>query len=176
MNIKTAICFLTLFITCKALSTPPSDEGKRIFVSRCASCHNVNKLIVGPALAGVSDRHTEVWIAKFIQSSQSVIKSGDKAAAALYEKFNRVAMPDHADLTAQHIKDILAYIKTETKTGTEIAAFRPEKLHPYYTPVLLSNWQFFAGFGTLVILLAAALILLVRVKEIQRKELKKPIV
>ena len=57
-----------------------------IFSSRCASCHNVNKVVVGPALAGVSDRHTEDWIIHFVHSSQSVIKGGDTAAIALYEK------------------------------------------------------------------------------------------
>ena len=30
-----------------------SKEGKTIFSTRCAGCHNVNKTLTGPALAGV---------------------------------------------------------------------------------------------------------------------------
>ena len=32
---------------------PPLDKGKEIFSVRCAACHNVNKQLTGPALAGL---------------------------------------------------------------------------------------------------------------------------
>ena len=115
MKKKIVISILTLFIITCVFSIPPVDEGKMIFTSRCASCHNVNKVIVGPALAGVSDRHSEDWIIKFVHSSQTVIKGGDKTAVDLYEKFNKVPMPDHPDLSANSIKSILAYIKSDIK-------------------------------------------------------------
>ena len=82
---------------------------------------------MGPALAGVAERHTEDWIVHFVHSSQTVIKGGDKTAIALYEKFNKVPMPDHPDLSAENIKGILAYIKSETKMSSATASFRPEK-------------------------------------------------
>jgi len=173
MKKKIVISILTLFIITCVFSIPPVDEGKMIFTSRCASCHNVNKVVVGPALAGVSDRHTEDWIIKFVHSSQTVIKGGDKTATDLYEKFNKVPMPDHTDLSATSIKSILAYIKAETKTSTEAVGFRPNQLRTPYTPVLSTNWEFFTGYMVLVLLLASAMILLVRVKEIERKETGK---
>ncbi len=170
MKKKLVISILALFtITC-VFSIPPVDDGKPIFTSRCASCHNVNKIIVGPALAGVSERHPEDWIIKFVHSSQTVIKGGDKTAVDLYEKFNKVPMPDHPDLSTDNIKSILAYIKSETIKPSEATGFRPDKLHPAYTPILITNWQFFTGYMVLVLMLAAAMILLVRVKEIQRKD------
>ena len=52
-------------------------------------------------------------------------------------------------------------------------SFRPDKLRPAYTPILITNWEFFTGYMVLVLLLAAAMILLVRVKEIQRKDTDK---
>jgi cytochrome c551/c552 len=174
MKKKLVISILALFIMTCVFSIPPVDDGKLMFTSRCASCHNVNKIIVGPALAGVYERHSEDWIIKFVHSSQTVIKGGDKAATDLYEKFNKVPMPDHPDLTAANIKSILTYIKLETKKPLENISFRPDKLHPAYTPILITNWQFFSGYMALVLLLAAAMILLVRVKEIQRKETDKP--
>ena len=173
MKKKLTISILTLFIITCVFSIPPVDDGKLIFTSRCASCHNVNKIVVGPALAGVSERHPEDWIVKFVHSSQTVIKGGDKAAIDLYEKFNKVPMPDHPDLSTDNIKSILAYIKSETKIPSEAASFRPDKLRPAYTPILITNWQFFTGYMVLVLMLAAAMILLVRVKEIQRKDTDK---
>ena len=79
-------------------------------------------------------------------------------------------MPDHPDLSADNIKSILAYIKSETIVASAPVGFRPEILHPAYTPVSASNWSFFSGYLLLVLLLAFAMIQLVRVKEIQRKE------
>ena len=92
--------------------------------------------MTGPALAGVDERRSMDWIINFIHSSQSVIKSGDKDAIALYEKFNKIPMPDHPDLSDDKIKSIVAYIKSETKTATDTAPFdKAGKLHPAYTPI-----------------------------------------
>jgi cytochrome c553 len=38
------------------------DEGKAIFTTRCTSCHNVNKQMVGPALANIDQRRNIDWI------------------------------------------------------------------------------------------------------------------
>jgi cytochrome c2 len=49
------ISFLVIVIHAKA---DPIDPGKSIFTSRCAGCHNVNKQLTGPALAGVHERRS----------------------------------------------------------------------------------------------------------------------
>ena len=169
MKKKITISVLTLLLSVLVFSTPPVNEGKMIFSARCASCHNVNKVVVGPALAGVTERHTEDWIVHFVHSSQKVIKGGDQAAIELYEKFNKVPMPDHLDLSAENIKGILAYIKSETKSTTAEPSFRPERIHPKYTPILSTDYLYFSAYIGLAVLLAAALVVLVKVKEIQRK-------
>ena len=174
MKKKITILVLILSLSVFVFSIPPAEEGKMIFSSRCASCHNINKVVVGPALAGVTDRHTEDWIIHFVHSSQTVIKGGDQTAIALYEKFNKVPMPDHPDLSAEIIKGILAYIKSETKTTTAGPTFRPDRIHPKYTPILSTNYLFFGTYLGLVVLMAAALVVLVKVKEIQRKGKDKP--
>jgi cytochrome c2 len=169
MKKKLIFTALTLLLTLYVFSIPPVDDGKVIFASRCASCHNVNKTLVGPALAGVSERRSEDWIIHFVRSSQKVIKGGDKTALALYEKFNKVAMPDHADLSPDNIKGILAYVKSETKNTPVEIAFRPEKIHPSYTPIAITNYRFFVSFISLVVLLAASFLTLVKVKEMRRR-------
>ena len=169
MKKKITISVLTLLLSVFVFSIPPAEEGKIVFNARCASCHNVNKILVGPALAGVADRHSEDWIVHFVHSSQTVIKGGDQTAVALYEKFNKVPMPDHLDLSAESIRGILAYIKSETKATAAESGFRPDRVHPDYTPILSTNYLFFSSYVGLVILMAAALIVLVKVKELQRK-------
>lgn len=162
----------SLLLTLAASATPPSEEGKNLFNARCASCHNVHKVLVGPALAGVQERRNIEWIVKFVQSSQTLIKSGDKDAAAVFAKFNNVPMPDHPDLTADNIKNILSYIKEESAKSAEVSAapFRkPSKLRPAYKPLGLSNWGFFISLGAGITVLVLALLALVKVKEVQYK-------
>jgi cytochrome c2 len=98
---KFNICFLftLLFSTSLVLAAPPVEEGKSIFQARCAACHNINKTLTGPALAGVDQRRSMDWIVDFVHSSQTVIKNGDKDAVALFKQFNNIPMPDHNDLS-----------------------------------------------------------------------------
>lgn len=105
---------ILLFLFPFAGKADPVQQGQQLFSSRCASCHSITQKVVGPALAGVEDRHNIEWIVRFVQSSQTVIKSGDKIANGLFEQFNKTVMPDHSDLTEAGINNILAYIKTET--------------------------------------------------------------
>ena len=115
MNNKLLLLLLTLFLFTAAGAEPPAEEGKSIFSSRCASCHNVNKVLTGPALAGVHERRSMDWITRFIKSSQTMIKSGDKDAVALFEKFNKIPMPDYPDLTDANVVSIVEYIKAASK-------------------------------------------------------------
>jgi cytochrome c551/c552 len=174
MRKKIMISVLALSTGLYVFSAPPVDDGKKIFTSRCASCHNVNKVVLGPALAGVTDRHSEDWIIKFVHSSQTVIKSGDHAAVTLYEKFNKIPMPDHPDLSSENIQGILAYIKSETKSPVLAPSFRPNIVHPNYTPISITNYKFFEAYLSLVVLMTVSLVALVKVKEIQRNKKDVP--
>lgn len=150
-------------------ANPPLEEGKTLFAARCASCHNVNKALTGPALAGLDERRSMDWIVNFIKSSQAMIKAGDKDAIAVYEQYNKIPMPDHPDLSDDHIKSIVEFIKAEANNTAEVAPFaRPSKLHPSYTPFTLNDYEFFAAFTGVVVLLIAGLVIAVRVKELQR--------
>lgn len=149
-------------------ANPPVEEGKTIFTARCASCHNVNKQLTGPALAGVDERRSMDWIINFVKSSQTLVKSGDKDAVALFEKFNKIPMPDHTDLTDAHIQSIVEYIKAESAT-TEVAPFaKPSKLRPNYLPLTISNYGFFLTFLGAVALMIIGLVIAVHVKSLQR--------
>ena len=169
MRNKIVLIALSLVFSFTAVGNPLPEAGKTIFTGRCAACHSVNKQLTGPALAGLSDRRTIDWIVKFVQSSQTMVKSGDKDAVALFAQFNRIPMPDHADLTADDIKNIVEYIKSETITTSSEAPFaKPTSLRPKYMPLSIHNYGFFAIILGLIVLLIGALLAWVRVKEYAR--------
>jgi len=150
----------------------PAEEGKTIFTSRCAACHNVNKIMTGPALAGVDQRRSMEWITKFIQSSQSLVKSGDKDAVALFQQFNRVPMPDHPDLTSDHIKSIVEYINSESKPiGEQTAPFaKPATRSTGYKPLSLTkDYLIFLVYLAIVGMLIGVLLLAVHVSGYNQK-------
>jgi mono/diheme cytochrome c family protein len=153
----------------KAAPDPPLD-GKSIFTSRCAACHNVNKTLTGPALAGVDERRSIDWIINFVHSSQTMVKKGDKDAVALFEKFNKVPMPDHPDLTDKNIKDILEYVKAESKPVTEDKApfAKPSHKKSNYIPLSITkDFGFFISFLVAVLMLIGALLLAVHVRTLK---------
>jgi mono/diheme cytochrome c family protein len=164
-----AILLLFTLISFKIKAAPPVEEGKTIFASRCAACHNVNKTVTGPALAGVGERRSIEWIVKFVTSSQALIKSGDKDAIALFEQFNKIPMPDHSDLNESQIKSIVDYIKSETVSATNVAPFaKPKKLRAQYTPLSINNYAFFITYLSLVALMISGMVFAVHVKSLQR--------
>jgi cytochrome c551/c552 len=169
----TKLFLLTLFIAfiTSLNAAPPVEEGKTLFNSRCAACHNINKQLTGPALAGVHERRSIDWIINFVQSSQSMVKSGDKDAVALFEKFNKIPMPDHPDLTDDNIKSIVDFVKAESKTATESAPFaKPGKLRPNYTPLSISkDYLYFIGFFSAVGILIVTLLFAVEISALKRK-------
>ena len=164
----------TLLLTTSftAIANPPVDEGKAIFSARCASCHNLTKDLTGPALSGVHERRSLDWIVSFVKSSQTLVKSGDKEAIAIFEKFNKIPMPDHPDLTDDNIKNVVEYIKAEgsnTNASTKAPFKKPSKLRPSYTPLSTSNYGIMLGYLAVVGLLIAALLMAVQIKGYERK-------
>lgn len=171
MSPKFLLLLLLPFLTQVLHASPPAEDGKAIFTTRCAACHNINKQLTGPALAGVHERRSIDWIISFIHSSQGMVKKGDKEAIAIFEKFNKIPMPDHTDLTDDNIKSIVEYIKSESKTGEEKPPFsRPEKIRPNYIPISFHDFGYFLGFLAAVGALIVCLLFAVEVAALKRKD------
>lgn len=151
------------------------DDGKVIFSTRCAACHNINIKLVGPALAGVDQRHNIDWIVNFVHSSQTLVKKNDKDAVALFTEFNHMVMPDHPDLSNDQIKSVVEYVKSQTKTksGDEAPFPRPGRLQPNNIPIPISNFAFFGTYVALIFIMVACLVVAVKVKELQRENENK---
>ena len=84
-------------------------EGKKLFKSLCASCHKLNKKLVGPALGKVEERRENDWLKAWIKDNAALRASGDKEAIAIYEEYNGSNMSAFPQLTDKNIDDILYY-------------------------------------------------------------------
>lgn len=167
---RTFLFLLGITFMCGTYATP-LERGKTIFTTRCAACHNVNKVVLGPALSGVDKRHAIDWIIKFVRSSQTMVKAGDKVAVAVYEKFNKVAMPDHSDLSEEDIKGVVAFINAETLSVSATSApfAKPGKKRPDHTPLSSDDYIFISLYLFAVAALVRALVYVVQVKSYTRE-------
>ena len=104
-NFLLSLCF-TLSLTAQE---PDIAKGKSLFNANCASCHKLNKKLIGPALKGVSAKYEKEWLYSWIKNSAAMIKSGDERAVAIYEEYNKVAMNSFTQLSNEDIDNILAY-------------------------------------------------------------------
>lgn len=87
-------------------------EAAPYFEKNCSSCHTVGGgPDVGPDLKGVNDRRPKEWLIPFIQSSQTIVQSGDPYAVNLFNQFKQKKMPDR-DLKPEEILSILEFIKS----------------------------------------------------------------
>jgi cytochrome c2 len=131
-------------------------DGETIFKSRCASCHQMERVVVGPALKDVDKRRNEKWIVDFVHSSQTMIKKGDPEAVKIFNEMNQAIMPDHVDLTNDDIKNIIAYIK-EASSKVEVKAkthsYRPAEEKGNNRPLTFSHYRVFIFFIFLIMLI-----------------------
>lgn len=109
-SVFTGIALFTLV----CFGNPASaQDGKKLFMDNCASCHAVHKKVTGPALVGVEGR----WASKktlyqWIRNSASVLATGDKYANDLFNEYNKVQMTAFPNLTDKEIDAMLAYINS----------------------------------------------------------------
>jgi hypothetical protein len=90
---------------------------------------------------------------------------------ALYEKFNRIPMPDHSDLSDEHIKSIVEFIKAEAESGmvAEKISVVPVLKKSNYVPLSIErDGVFFITFFGCVLLLIGTLLFAVHVKTLER--------
>jgi cytochrome c2 len=123
--------------------------GEELFQSTCAACHTIGGgRLVGPDLAGVTERRSQVWLNKFILSSQAMVKNGDADAVAVFEQFSGIVMPDFPLAEAQ-VTQLLAYIGgTESTADTvvdESNAEEPAPTEPLSMEHVLKGQELFQG-------------------------------
>ncbi|MCF8232196.1 MAG: cytochrome c [Bacteroidales bacterium] len=135
---KKLLCLnIVLLIAGFVLTDKPAfgqDNGKALFKQNsCQGCHTINEgRMVGPDLAGISQKRSRSWLIDFIQSPQTMIQNGDSIAVSLYEEYNKVMMPEN-DLSPSQIDAILQYIKNTSNKTTAATAQQKSKKKTTFT-------------------------------------------
>ena len=129
MNKKNAYLFFSffLFLSCqnelkdnKPVITELQNEtlkmyeqGKLIFLEKCAQCHNNNMITdgTGSPLGGITKRSTKEWLRAYVRSPEKMIEKNDSQALVLLEK-KRVIMQGFPDYTDAELDQIFLYIET----------------------------------------------------------------
>lgn len=152
----------------------PTDEatvkaGEKLFKLNCKSCHNIDSDMTGPALQGVTERHSIDWIKSWVRGPKTMVESGDKEAVALYNKWKSSGYMTAFNLKDDEILSIMGYIETwappvvETALGTDIG--NPE------TPAM-SDDTITLVLGIVLVVLVLIIIVLVLISALVMKSLK----
>lgn len=166
MTIKHSGIYLgvILFFFLNLYSAIGQEDGKTLFRQSCASCHSIEQNLVGPALKGVTERRDSAWLYGFIINSQEMIMAGDPVAVELFNKFNKVPMPSHPNMSNEEIGSILTYIENEAQeTAAQAASVnpiqRPDEFYgANYRQFTFSDMIFWIPMTITVLLLIATLI------------------
>jgi cytochrome c551/c552 len=95
-----------------------AQDGKALFQSNCASCHNPIKVVTGPALKGVTERVPDKKLLHdWIKNNQKVLATGNPYFTNLYNQFNKTPMNVFPTITDGEIDLILKYVETYQAPG-----------------------------------------------------------
>lgn len=137
-------------------------HGKEIWNANCAACHKMERKLVGPALGNVMERRSVEWLVKWIRNNQELRESGDEQAIAVWEEYNKSAMPAYPQFSDQDIMDILAYIQDAGKPKEPAVAAGGGAAGAAPAPQETNNKALLYILGGFLILL---ILLLVKVKN-----------
>ena len=122
--VQNAVVIIIALFLCN-ITAIAAPDGKALFSSNCASCHNPLKDATGPALQNVDKTFpNHDWVYNWVHNSSAVIASGDPFANNLYNKWGKTQMTAFPTLAKEDIDAILKYVDgyqppaSATPTGT----------------------------------------------------------
>ncbi|HXB93958.1 MAG TPA: c-type cytochrome [Puia sp.] len=109
------ILSLSLFLLGNSLF---AQDGKALFQTNCAQCHNPYKVVTGPALHGVTERVPDTKLLHaWIKNNAQVLASGNKYFNDLFVTYNKTPMNVFPSLTDGEINAIIKYVETAPPPG-----------------------------------------------------------
>lgn len=87
-----------------------ANEGKQVFNSKCTACHNVNRRLIGPAMAGIYERRSVEWVLNIMLNPDQMLKE-DPIAIALLKEYNNILMLNQ-NLSENEAKSLAEYFRT----------------------------------------------------------------
>ena len=140
-----------------------AQDGKALFQSNCASCHNPLKVVTGPALKGVSSRVPDKKLLHaWIKNNNAVLASGNKYFVDLYNQYGKTPMNTFPGLADPEIDAIIKYVDTYPEPGPGASG----------TPTnqgAASESDNSLLYGILTLILAVIMLVLLRVNSNLRK-------
>ena len=109
LHLKRILLVTLLFPSLGLSQEADIQEGKALFNTNCAACHQLNRKAVGPALRGVTEKYDKEWLYSWIKNGTQMIKDGDPQAVAIWEEYNRAVMTNYPQFSNEQIDNILAY-------------------------------------------------------------------
>ena len=119
MNLSSRLAKITLtgLLSIISLSAIQAQDGKTLFNTNCASCHNLYKDGTGPALIGVQDRWSnEKLLHQWVLNWNKAVASGDAYAAKIKDYSPTAMTVFEGTLKDADVDAILAYIKAAPAT------------------------------------------------------------
>lgn len=98
--------------------------GGLLFEQKCAACHTIGQGDrIGPDLRNVAERRAHTWLLRFITAPDEMIAAKDETALRLFEKYNRIAMPNFG-LSEADARAVLGHIQTVSAAALPTSAPR----------------------------------------------------
>ena len=112
-----ALAFIAGTFSVVSAMPPNQTDGEALFTAKgCNACHTIGGGdLVGPDLAGVTERRTEEWLTKWLTAPDQMLTS-DPDAQAMLAQYNNVPMPN-LGLTPDEVAALIAYMGGGATTG-----------------------------------------------------------
>jgi len=137
-----------------------AQDGKVLFSQKCASCHAVDKKLIGPALAGALERWPEKdKLYAWVHNSAAVVKSGYPRAVAVYNEYNKIQMTAFPELTEKDIDAIFAYIETPKSPDGGVKHDGGPDVNPAEVNAAANDSALIYGILTLILAIVALILL-----------------
>ena len=121
---------------------PKVLEGKKLFQTHCASCHKLDKKLIGPALGNIADRRSMEWLKAWIKDNNALRASGDQDAIDIFNEYNGMPMTAFPQLSDEDIEAIIAYttagdVQPVTAAADADVVAQPRHPIPWMTYVVI---------------------------------------
>ncbi|TPE44119.1 c-type cytochrome [Pontibacter mangrovi] len=98
-----------------AIDETLAAEGKSVFESKCSACHQLSdQKIVGPGLAGVTERRKPEWIMNMIMNPQEMTQKDPTAKKLLAEHLTQMT---NQNINESDARALLEYLRQNDKNS-----------------------------------------------------------
>ncbi len=100
-------------VTLAPINQEKVKAGLNIFTNKCALCHELDNVKIGPPLRNVTKDNTPEFVLNMIVNPLEMQKS-DTAVKNLMKKYNNVPMPDQK-LSQDDVRTVYEYLRSVVK-------------------------------------------------------------